>query len=278
MMICENCGKEHNGCYGSGRFCCETCARSFSCKKVQDSELKEAICCSCGKLIFIKKRASSKLCRCVICNKLRKVVGKIYFEEHHQHLINELIKEKPSISLYNKLQRIGQLTNTDISNDLKRIEEYFLKQGYHKICVHRNGRVFGKLISPELHQKFSNAGLKSSKVQSETRRSKNEIYFCELCKQYFNNVLHNVQMFNGWDADIIIDDIKIAVLWNGKWHYEKIKKAQSLKQIQNRDNIKLEEIKKCEYIPYVIKDLGSYNRKFVNKKFEEFLNFIENLS
>ena len=31
-MICENCSSEHNGSYGSGRFCCEKCARGFSTK------------------------------------------------------------------------------------------------------------------------------------------------------------------------------------------------------------------------------------------------------
>lgn len=31
-MKCENCGKEHNGNYGSGRFCSQLCARSFSTK------------------------------------------------------------------------------------------------------------------------------------------------------------------------------------------------------------------------------------------------------
>ena len=35
------------------------------------------------------------------------------------------------------------------------------------------------------------------------------------------NVKHNEAIFNGWDADVIIEDIKLAVLWNGKWHYEK---------------------------------------------------------
>lgn len=49
-------------------------------------------------------------------------------------------------------------------------------------------------------------------------------------------------MFNGWDADIIIPNIKVAVLWNGKWHYEQIKKGHSVKQVQNRDKIKLKEI------------------------------------
>ena len=31
-MICENCGKEHDGSYGSGRFCCKSCAISFTNK------------------------------------------------------------------------------------------------------------------------------------------------------------------------------------------------------------------------------------------------------
>lgn len=29
-MQCEKCGKEHDGSYGSGRFCSAHCARSFS--------------------------------------------------------------------------------------------------------------------------------------------------------------------------------------------------------------------------------------------------------
>ena len=35
-MKCENCGKEHNGEYGSGRFCCNKCARAFSSKHVSE--------------------------------------------------------------------------------------------------------------------------------------------------------------------------------------------------------------------------------------------------
>lgn len=32
MKLCENCGNEHNGSIGSGRFCSLTCSRSFSTK------------------------------------------------------------------------------------------------------------------------------------------------------------------------------------------------------------------------------------------------------
>ena len=32
-MKCENCGNEHDGSYGSGRFCSDYCRRSYSGKK-----------------------------------------------------------------------------------------------------------------------------------------------------------------------------------------------------------------------------------------------------
>lgn len=32
-MNCENCNEEHDGSYGSGRFCCQKCSRSFSTKE-----------------------------------------------------------------------------------------------------------------------------------------------------------------------------------------------------------------------------------------------------
>ena len=106
------------------------------------------------------------------------------------------------------------------------------------------------------------------------KRSRNEIYFAELCGQHFNTVLTNECIFNGWDADVIIEDIKMAILWNGKWHYEKIMKNHSVEQVQNRDMIKLNEIKKAGYKSYTIKDMGSYNKNFVEKEFNKFYNSI----
>ena len=114
---------------------------------------------------------------------------------------------------------------------------------------------------------FSKMGLKS--VKKQNKRSKNEIYFAELCKNKFNTVLTNEQIFNGWDADVILPEYKIAVLWNGIWHYKEIRKNNSLTQIQNRDKIKLHEIKSCGYIPYIIQDMGKYNKKFVETKFND---------
>ena len=98
-----------------------------------------------------------------------------------------------------------------------------------------------------------------------------EILFFEKCSDYFKNVENNIPIFNGWDADIIIEDLKVAILWNGKWHYEKIKANHSVKQVQNRDRLKIREIEKCGYKPYIIKDLGKYNLEKVNSEFKLFL-------
>ena len=65
-MKCEKCKKEHDGSYGSGRFCCEFCARSNSTKKDKE-KFKNAICPKCGKKHQIRKRASSKKTLCVEC-------------------------------------------------------------------------------------------------------------------------------------------------------------------------------------------------------------------
>ena len=119
-------------------------------------------------------------------------------------------------------------------------------------------------------------GLRSVKAQN--RRSKNEILLFELCKNNFKHVLHNVNMFNGWDADIVIEELKLAILWNGKWHYEKITNKHSVIQVQNRDKIKIKEIKKAGYIPYIIKDMGRYNPEFVKNEFNKLTRHIASLS
>jgi hypothetical protein len=61
-------------------------------------------------------------------------------------------------------------------------------------------------------------------------------------------------------------------MWNGVWHYKKITEKHSVEQVQNRDRIKIKEIKKCGYEPYIIKDMGKYNPQFVEEEFEKFYN------
>lgn len=157
-----------------------------------------------------------------------------------------------------------------------------LKAKYYenpKYCV-----VCGKIIEYEHRNRktcsdeckkicFRQAGLHS--VQVMQKRSKNEILFANKCIQFFKdeNITTNEQFFNGWDADVIFHNKHIAVLWNGTWHYKQIMKKKSLKQIQNRDQIKLKEIQNKGYIPYIIQDMGHYSEKKVNQQFQKFKTY-----
>lgn len=97
-------------------------------------------------------------------------------------------------------------------------------------------------------------------------------YFLNYVKSKFKDVTTNDPIFNGWDADIIIKDIKVAILWNGVWHYKKVTKDHSVSQVQNRDKIKINEIKKYGYTPYIIRDDGKFNEEKVNMEWNLFLN------
>ena len=58
-MICENCGTEHSGKYGSGRFCCQKCARGFSTKRKR-KEINEKVSSALkGRSSALKGRSSA---------------------------------------------------------------------------------------------------------------------------------------------------------------------------------------------------------------------------
>lgn len=121
-------------------------------------------------------------------------------------------------------------------------------------------------------------GQRSASVQAEQRRSKNEKLFAQMCEKHFAKVETNLPMFGGWDADVIIHDHKIAVLWNGKWHYEKITEKHSVEQVQNRDRLKIKAITAAGFVPYVIKDLGSFDLTFVQEQFSGLVNWLSRSS
>lgn len=85
MMNCENCNTEHDGSYGSGRFCSSKCARGFSTKskrkEINDKVSKsltntgkpkvQITCINCGLNFMVsytnrKRKCCSKKCASVI--------------------------------------------------------------------------------------------------------------------------------------------------------------------------------------------------------------------
>ena len=218
-------------------------------------------CLNCGKLT--KTKFCSHSCAAIYNNAKREPRSEESKQKTHDSL-KKYYSQKISHKRICKVCGKEYTYNKGISTKLvcsKECSEY--------LRIHRR-----EFLTDDTILKLSKSGRKSVYVQGESRRSKNEKYFYELCLKYFTNVSHNETIFNGWDADIIIHDIKFAVLWNGPWHYKKIKSNSSLSQIQNRDMIKVKEIEHFGYIPYIIKDTGKYNPKFVEEEFEKFKKYI----
>lgn len=293
-LKCEHCGKifyvekkqikfELKSNRGRLKFC------SVRCSVLAHKKIHQLHCEECGKEIEVKdseyRRTESKHFFCS-----RSCSAK--YNNRLREKPSEEVKKKTSESLLayyrSKFGENYEPKNKNINYTTLRKEHVCLVCGkvYH---LNENGatRMFcsrecldeyrtnrKKYLSEDAIKKLSTAGKNSAKVQGENRRSKNEKYFCELCEKYFKDVKHNEPIFNGWDADVIIEDIKVAVLWNGKWHYQKIKEAHSVKQVQNRDNIKIKEIKNCGYTPYIIKDMGKYKPQFVEDEFKKFINIV----
>jgi hypothetical protein len=260
MNLCLNCGKPVKN-----KYCNVSCQDSHQHedrinKRLGEYKIFKVKCFKCGKEFEVKEREKlfpkkekyfcSRSCANIrehtdeVKNKIRNSVIK-FCKEHPK---KKRKRKKP------KYYKICEYCEQKFETNNKR----------QKFCSK-------KCVSNRLRE----AGIKSANIQRENRRSKNEMYFAELCKKKFKNVLTNIPIFNGWDADVILPDLKIAVLWNGKWHYEKITIKHSVKQVQNRDKIKIHEIKKAGYIPYIIKDMGKYNKLFVEKEFEKFKKYCE---
>lgn len=83
---------------------------------------------------------------------------------------------------------------------------------------------------------MTNGGKKAA--SNRKIRSKDEIKLFELISNIVP-ALSNHIIKDGWDSDIFIPSLNIAIFWNGPWHYKEMGiKGHSLKQVQNRDKIK----------------------------------------
>ena len=224
-MICENCGTDHKGEYGSGRFCSSKCARGFATSKKR-KEINEKV----RKTLTDKGLKKEVTKTCLVCKK-------------------------------------------SFSKDWNKRKQ--------KTCSNFCGRKWryhpDNPLREENLSKARKGGLKSVESQKEKRRSKNEKFLYEMIKEVYSDAIHNEPMFNGWDADIIIPSKKVAILWNGIWHYKKVREKHSLVQVQSRDRIKLQEIKNHGYNSYIIKDTGKYNPSFVKEQFTLLKDYLDKL-
>ena len=96
----------------------------------------------------------------------------------------------------------------------------------------------------------------------------------KLTFEYIKDIINkeDILISNEWDADIIIHHLKIAILYNGIFHYKKVYKDQKLERMISKDRLKEKIIIDNGYTYYIIKDLGGFNKNFVENKFNLFIH------
>lgn len=145
MKVCENCGKEHEGNYASGRFCSSKCARGFS-TKAKRKEINEKIrkpliqkiCLEC-KFKFSTKKRFQKFCSCscsvtynnrlnieILSQRFLKTL-EIYYSEHSRCTSGMTGKTqseeaKKKISLNNKGGRCSWYEVEKLNGDIIKIQ------------------------------------------------------------------------------------------------------------------------------------------------------------
>ena len=176
----------------------------------QYGELKkfDVLCKKCGKEFEVEEREKLFPMKTDYYCSRNCANSREHSEETKQKIRKSLIKNYVEFS--KKIKKEKPIVKNNCSNCGNEFE-------------HKNKRK--KCCSPEcLSIKLKEGGVKGGRqsVLSQNRRSKNEIAFAELCDVNFKNIRYNEPIFNGWDADVILDDYKLAILWDGNWHHKQI--------------------------------------------------------
>lgn len=119
--------------------------------------------------------------------------------------------------------------------------------------------------------KYNNANRKSSGT-----RSKIEIQFGEALQKLFPQLefLFNNKI-EGYELDIYIPKLKLAIEWNGKIHYQPIYGQEKLDKIQYRD-YKKQLICQRENIDLIVIADYTSKQKFLNQTIDEISRIISN--
>lgn len=143
IKICENCNSEHNGNYGSGRFCSTICARGFSTKNKR-KEINEKIsksligsghsdvkiiCTECKtEFEVIWKKRNQKYCS-FNCAKNGRLKNPSYLEKNRQNIINRCKNPKERERLRD-IGRKGGFGKKGYTNDGVYYESLFEKESF----------------------------------------------------------------------------------------------------------------------------------------------------
>jgi len=109
------------------------------------------------------------------------------------------------------------------------------------------------------------ANLKPKSSQACFVGSKNEIYCYNLLKTKHKAKHHDYSIIDNLEIDITLPTHKIAINWDGPFHFLPIRGQECLENIQRKDRIKQESLHKLNWKHIKIIDLGSFNKLFVEE-------------
>ena len=232
---------------------CDNCQKEFRLK-------------NCDYAKRIRKNETSKMCCSRDCaNKIN-----IFRSEESRKKVSETLKQNHR----EKMKKLGY------SADRRRPDKIANKKNQCVICKKEflHYKRDKKLCSKECHHIFfvevgKKAGRASAAVpRHKKNRSYNEKLFFSKIKEVYPEAEHTQRIFDGWDADIVIPSLKLAIHWNGPWHYRPILGQDLLDKVVWKDKMRYEAVIRFGYENYIIKDSGAKSDKKVN---EEFLIFLQ---
>lgn len=181
-MKCKNCSKDHDGSYGSGRFCCQACARSFATKKNR-KEINQKVSETC--------KNKSKV-NCKFCNKSFKALGLRAHEKYcilnPNRSLNIVKNDKRKLKTKEKyLNEKVNIYGTELNCTNKQLNEY--KQN-HLTC-----EICGKTVEESV--KYTGK-FKAKNLCIDHDHSTNEFrgLLCQVCNRQLGWYENNKESIN----------------------------------------------------------------------------------
>ena len=136
MFKCENpdCGKEHDGSYGSGRFCCKKCRHHYSALISNQTSIKNGTKKRSINFINFNRRSPYGTWKCSQCNLIFKTRAELYKHKRCQHELTHA---------WNK--GLTKLTSQIIADASYKVSTV-LKNGY------KTGKIHNVFDDPEKRQ------------------------------------------------------------------------------------------------------------------------------
>jgi very-short-patch-repair endonuclease len=233
-MKCEECGKEHDGSYGTGRFCSKHC-RSVHSAKLQNH----------GK-------RTNKTWTCVWCNSTFRTRAEMFEHSRNEH-------KKNSVHSWNK--GVTKETNKVVFEISQKLHDGYKSGKYKSWCE-------GKTLSDEIKQKISE-GMKRAHAENRAHnigesRHNNEPSWPE---QWFMNVIANEFTDKNYKREFPFHRFSLDFAWPHKMKCIEIDgdQHQRFQEYIERDKRKNELLIKdgWQYLRLVWKDIYSNPKNYI---------------